>query len=100
MYNDYAINEKIFHWQSQNLSKPEIGKGLSYITHQKNDKTTIVLFIREKNTDQFKNTMGYIFLGIVNYKDHYGSKPMNINWELKESMPPYLWKDSAKLAVA
>ena len=98
MYNDYAINEKIFHWQSQNSSKPEIGKGLSYITHQENDKT-ILLFIREKNNDEFGNTMGYVFLGIVNYKKHYGSKPMSINWELKEPIPAYIWKDSAKMAI-
>jgi superfamily II DNA or RNA helicase len=98
MYNDYAINEYIFHWQSQNSSKPEIGKGLSYITHQKNDKS-ILLFIREKNTDEFGNTIGYVFLGHANYKDHYGSKPMSINWALKEPIPPYLWKDSAKMAI-
>lgn len=98
MYNDYAINEKIFHWQSQNSSKPEIGKGLSYVTHQENDKK-ILLFIREKNTDEFGNTMGYVFLGIVNYKEHYGSKPMSINWELNEPIPAYIWKDSAKMAV-
>lgn len=98
MYNDYAINEKIFHWQSQNSSKPEIGKGLSYITHQENDKT-ILLFIREKNNDEFGNTMGYVFLGIVNYKKHYGSKPMSINWELNEPIPAYIWKVSAKMAV-
>ena len=98
MYNDYAINEKIFHWQSQNSSKPEIGKGLSYITHQENDKT-ILLFIREKNNDEFGNTMGYVFLGNVNYKEHYGSKPMSINWELNEPLPAYIWKDFVKMAV-
>ncbi len=98
MYNDYAINEKLFHWQSQNSSKPEIGKGLTYITHQENDKT-ILLFIREKNNDEFGNTMGYVFLGIVNYKEHYGSKPMSINWELNEPIPAYIWKDSVKMAV-
>ena len=98
LYNDYAISEKIFHWQSQNSSKPEIGKGLSYITHQENDKA-ILLFIREKNNDVFGNTMGYVFLGLVKYIEHYGTKPMSINWELKEPIPAYIWKDSAKLAV-
>ncbi|MDO9275217.1 MAG: DUF3427 domain-containing protein [Lutibacter sp.] len=98
MYNDYAINEKIFHWQSQNSSKPEIGKGLTYIKHLKNNKK-ILLFVREKNTDQFGNTMGYVFLGRVNYLEHYGSKPMSINWELKEPLPPYLWKSTVKMSV-
>jgi superfamily II DNA or RNA helicase len=98
MYNDYAISDKIFHWQSQNSAKPELGKGLSYINHQKNRKL-ILLFIREKNTDEFDNTIAYVFLGVSNYIEHYGSKPMSIKWELNEPMPPYLWKDSAKMAV-
>jgi Domain of unknown function (DUF3427)/Helicase conserved C-terminal domain len=98
MYNDYSISDRFFHWQSQNSSKPEDGKGFSYINHQKNGRL-ILLFIREKNTDEFGNTMAYVFLGLTNYKEHYGSKPMSITWELNEAMPPYLWKDSAKMAI-
>lgn len=98
MFNDYAVSDKIFHWQSQNSAKPETGKGLSYINHKENEKL-VLLFVRERNNDEFDNTMGYVFLGIVDYQNHYGSKPMSINWELKEPMPPYLWKDSAKMAV-
>lgn len=98
MYNDYAISETIFHWQSQNSAKPESGRGLSYINHKENNKL-ILLFIRERNTDEFGCTMAYVFLGHVSYKDHYGTKPMSINWELNEPIPPYLWKDSAKMAI-
>lgn len=98
MYNDYAISDKIFHWQSQNSSKPENGKGLSYINHLRNNKK-ILLFIREKNTDEFGNTIGYVFLGSVNYQEHYGTKPMSINWELEEPLPPYLWKSTVKMSV-
>lgn len=98
MYNDYAISEKIFHWQSQNSSKPEMGRGLSYITHKEKGKS-ILLFVREKNTDEFGNTMSYVFLGDVNYIEHYGSKPMSIKWELQVPIPPYIWKETAKMAV-
>jgi len=35
MYHDYAINEHLFHWQSQNSTRPERGRGLGYIQHQK-----------------------------------------------------------------
>ncbi len=98
MYDDYAINEILFHWQSQNAARPDIGKGLSYIQHKENDKK-ILLFVREKSNDEFGNTMGYVFIGEGNIKDHYGSKPMSINWELNEPMPHYLWKDSAKMAI-
>lgn len=27
LYNDYAVSEKVFHWQSQNTARPETGKG-------------------------------------------------------------------------
>ena len=59
----------------------------------------IVLFIREKSTDEYGNTMGYVFVGDGKLKDYYGSKPMSINWQLSEPIPSYLWKESAKLAV-
>ena len=98
MYEDYAISDTLFHWQSQNQTRSDKGKGLTYINHQDNGKI-ILLFIREKSNDQFGNTMGYVFVGIGNLKEHYGSKPMSIKWELNEPLPPYLWKDSAKMAI-
>jgi hypothetical protein len=98
MYNDYAVSDTLFHWQSQNATSPESSKGLSYISHEASNKH-ILLFIREKSTDQYGNTMGYVFVGDGKLKDYYGSKPMSINWQLSEPIPNYLWKESAKLAV-
>ena len=98
MYDDYAINETLFHWQSQNSAGPDTPKCLSYIKHQ-SEKKKILLFIREKNKDEYGNTMGYVFVGEGLLKDHYGAKPMSIKWELNEPLPHYLWKDAAKLRV-
>lgn len=98
MYDDYAISETLFHWQSQNSSRPDIGRGLSYIKHQENDKK-IMLFIREKANDEKGNTMGYVFIGEGNFKENEGEKPMNIKWELNEPIPSYLWKESAKMSI-
>lgn len=98
MYQDYAISDTLFHWQSQNATSPDRGKGLSYINHVSLGKK-ILLFVRERNEDEFGNTMSYVFLGECIYREHYGSKPMSITWELKVPMPPYLWKDSAKMAI-
>jgi superfamily II DNA or RNA helicase len=98
MYDDYAISETLFHWQSQNSSRPDKGKGLSYIRHQENDKK-ILLFVREKANDDKGNTMGYVFIGEGNFKENAGEKPMNIKWELSEPIPNYLWKASAKMSV-
>jgi hypothetical protein len=98
MYDDYAINETLFHWQSQNSAGPDTPKGISYIKHQEDDKI-ILLFVREKNKDEYGNSMGYVFVGEGVLKEHYGAKPMSIKWELNEPLPHYLWKDAAKLRV-
>jgi hypothetical protein len=98
MYDDYAISEKLFHWQSQNSTKPDSPKGISYINHQINNKD-IILFVRESNNDKNKNIMTYICLGKVFYKSHYGSQPMNITWELENKVPAFLWKNIVKMAV-
>jgi hypothetical protein len=98
LYDDYAVSEKLFHWQSQNEARPDMGKGLSYIMQRENDKS-ILLFARERNKDEFGNTIGFVFLGLADYRDHYGSKPMSIHWELKEPIPHYMWKETAKMAV-
>ena len=98
MYDDYAITETLFHWQTQNATRSDKGKGLSYINHKKTDKK-ILLFVREKAKNSFKNTYGYVFIGEANLKKYYGSKPMNIEWELNDPIPPYLWEESAKMKV-
>jgi superfamily II DNA or RNA helicase len=98
LYQDYAINETIFHWQTQNAASPNKGKGLSYINHQNLGKR-ILLFIRERNEDEFGNRIAYVFIGDGTFTDYEGSKPMSIKWELHEPMPPFLWKEAAKMAT-
>ncbi|EOR92906.1 helicase [Arcticibacter svalbardensis MN12-7] len=98
LYDDYAINEYLFHWQSQNATAPESPKGQSYIEHLKKKKT-ILLFVREQNKDEYTATMSYVFLGKADFINSTGARPMNIEWRLKEAMPAYIWKESGKLAV-
>ncbi len=98
MYDDYAINESLFHWQSQNNTADTSPKGISYITQEQKEKK-IALFVREAKNDMYKNTQGYVFLGLVNFKDYYGSKPMSITWKLEEPIPNYMWKEVLKLRV-
>jgi hypothetical protein len=109
----FALSDILFHWQSHNSVSPVSAKGLNYINHRKN-RMRILLFVREKNEDECGNTMTSVFLGEGNLLEHSGSKPMSIiplqlldssiihfgiKWELKEPMPPYLWKASAKMAI-
>lgn len=98
MYEDYAISETLFHWQSHNAYGPKTNKGLSYINHVENNKK-ILLFVREKANDENGNTLGYVFVGEANFRETEGSKPMNITWELNEPIPNYLWTESAKMSI-
>lgn len=97
-YHDYAVNEWLFHWQTQNSARPDKGKGLDYVEHVERNKQ-VLLFIREKSKDQYGRTMGFVNIGPVQIDSHNGHKPMNITWKLHEPLPPYLWHDAAKLAV-
>lgn len=98
MYHDYAINEHLFHWQSQNSARPDKGRGLEYIQHQTTEKR-LFLFVREQSKDEYGRTMGFVNYGEVDYVSHKGSQPMSITWQLKEPMPHFMWQQAAKLAV-
>lgn len=98
LYQDFAMSETLFHWQTQNSARPDLGRGLSYVNHI-DSKKIILLFVRERKRDEFDSTMSYVFLGDANLIEHSGYKPMNITWKLREPMPHYLWKESAKMAV-
>ncbi len=98
MYHDYAINEHLFHWQSQNSARPDKGRGLEYIQHQKIGKR-LFLFVREQTKDEYGRTLGFVNYGEVEYVSHTGSQPMSITWQLKEPMPHFMWQQAAKLAV-
>jgi len=98
LYDDYAISESLFHWQSQNRASPENTSGISYIQQADTGKN-VFLFVREQNDDEYGNTIAYVFLGLADFVKTKGAKPMNIEWKLQEPMPAYIWKESGKLAV-
>lgn len=98
MYEDYAINETLFHWQSQNSVSESSPKGQSYIRQAENDKK-ILLFVRESNTDEFALTSGYVFVGLGDFLKYESSNPMSITWELQKPIPEFLWNASAKMAI-
>ncbi|RUM51716.1 MAG: DUF3427 domain-containing protein, partial [Marinomonas sp.] len=98
MYHDYAINEQLFHWQSQNSARPDHGRGKDYIHHREIGKR-LFLFVREQTKDEYGRTMGFVNYGEVEYVSHTGSQPMSITWQLKTPMPNFMWQQAAKLAV-
>src|SRR5699024_4451445 len=77
MYEDYAISEDLFHWQSQNQTADTSPRGKSYI-NQKNLGKNILLFIRESKRDEMGLTQGYVFIGPATFLEYTGTKPMSI----------------------
>ena len=97
MYNDYSINETLFHWQSQSTTTDTGSVGQRYINHRKRG-SKILLFVREFKNDVV-GAAPYTFLGTVNYVTHTGSRPMNITWKLDHPIPAKYLKKTNKLVV-
>ncbi|MBS4539012.1 DUF3427 domain-containing protein [Clostridium sp. D2Q-11] len=86
LYEDYAIDEKLFHWQTQSKVKEDSNTAQRYINHKKTENK-IALFVREYKKEN-GYTAPFIFLGFAEYISHSGNKPMSFIWELEEEMPP------------
>jgi superfamily II DNA or RNA helicase len=89
LYEDYAINEKLFHWQTQSKVSEESATGQRYI-HHRSMGNKIALFVREYKKEKGSLPSPFVFLGTANYMKHSGNKPMSFVWELEEEMPSYL----------
>lgn len=95
-YEDYAINEKLFHWQSQSRTSDTSSTGQRYI-NQRTNNNNVLLFVREYR-DENSITSPFYFLGKANYVSHKGSKPISITWELEKNIPTFILKKSNKVA--
>lgn len=97
MYDDYSINETLFHWQSQSTTSEESKTGKRYINHKK-EGSKVLFFVREYKND-IAGTAPYTFLGLADYIKHEGSRPMSITWKLKKPIPSKFLKKTNKLIV-
>ena len=95
MYNDYSINEWLFHWQSQSTNSDTSPTGQRYIHHAQTG-SKVLLFVREYESD-IAGTAPFTFLGLADYKSHEGSKPMSIVWQLRAPIPAKFIKKTNKL---
>ena len=104
MYNDYSINDTLFHWQSPNDVSPNTPSGKRYINHRET-KTNIMLFVRSNKETRFGSieiATPYTFLGLADINEDKpveDSKPMNLLWNLRKPIPAkYLKETSQDLA--
>ncbi|MGW6415700.1 DUF3427 domain-containing protein [Streptomyces sp. NPDC055055] len=85
-YRDYALNETLFHWESQNQTSRTSPTGMRYQTHEKNG-SHVLLFVRRYKKTDIGGPQPWMLLGPAQYVDHQGSKPMEITWELHHEIP-------------
>lgn len=96
-YNDFAINDSLFNWETQNKVSPESQAGKNYI-----DQTqTMLLFVRQQDSfpEDKGRTMGYTYLGKVQLVKWQGARPMEIVWQLKTPMPASFFKIARRRAI-
>lgn len=85
MYEDYAISDRLFHWQSQSSIAAGSPRALRYIDH-KAQENMILLFVRE-NRKRNGLAEPFVYLGPVEHVDHKDSKPVSITWRIQTPMP-------------
>jgi hypothetical protein len=96
-YNDFAINESLFNWETQNKVGPKTPAGQNYI----NETQTMLLFVRQQDSypEDKGRTMGFTYLGEVKLVKWQGARPMEIVWRLKTPMPASMYKIAKHRAV-
>ncbi len=86
LYRDYAINDSLFHWESQNTTSEASPTGQNFIHHHERG-INIVLFVRTTRNDEYGRTRPYFCVGPVDYIEHRSEKPMQITWKLHRPLP-------------
>ncbi|SDT96852.1 DUF3427 domain-containing protein [Halopseudomonas salegens] len=81
-YHDHWIDERHFHWQTQNQTSPEGKRGKEIIQHESLG-IGLHLFVRDNKLKNGK-AAPFVYHGRVRYQKHEGSKPMSVNFELMD----------------
>jgi superfamily II DNA or RNA helicase/HKD family nuclease len=98
MYDDYSINEHLFHWQSQSTTSAESPTGQRYQLHGTAGHQ-VLLFVREYKQDGYGGSSPYTYLGTASYISHEGSRPMSIIYRLHQPIPAKMLKQTNKLLI-
>jgi superfamily II DNA or RNA helicase/HKD family nuclease len=88
-YRDFPLSERRFHWQSKAGTTQDSKQGRRHIDHER-EKCQPLLFVRERADARPGVTMAFRYLGPVRPVRVEGERPITIEWELLDSMPPEL----------
>ncbi|MCI3921066.1 DUF3427 domain-containing protein [Paenibacillus sp. TRM 82003] len=95
MYHDYAVNERVFHWQSQSRTTDTSPTGQRYI-RQHETKHPVLFFVREKKSDGIV-TLPFTCVGLADYRSHRGSAPISMEWTMREALPAFVLRAAVKV---
>jgi hypothetical protein len=99
MYQDRAITETLFQWESQSTTSEASQTGQRYL-NQGSSGSTVHLFLRE--TKEAEGDLGvppYLYAGPMTYVQHTGERPMRILWRLEHALPADIFH-AARIAAA
>jgi superfamily II DNA or RNA helicase len=85
-YLDYAISDRLFHWESQATTSVASRTGQRYLTHRAGG-SNVALFVRPTKQDSNSRTMPYFCAGTASYVEHRSDRPIQITWELDHPLP-------------
>ena len=83
LYEDYAIDNQTFHWQTSNNVKIESKEGQRLI----NSKNNMLLFVRDKKYNKNKTLAPYACLGFATPISYEGESPINFKLKLQNEIP-------------
>jgi hypothetical protein len=88
-YDDLFLTPDVFQWVSQNRTTQESKVGQALKHHVEQD-FKVHLFVRATRKTQRGKAAPFVYCGEVTFINWKGSKPITIQWQLKESVPDYL----------
>ena len=83
LYEDYAIDNQTFHWQTSNNIRVKSKEGQRLI----NSKNNMLLFVREKKYNKNKTPAPYACLGFASPISYEGEAPINFKLKLQNEIP-------------
>ena len=93
LYNDYAISQNQFHWQSMNKVRIDSVEG-QRIIQQGTNGWKYILFVRDSKRDEYGITNGYYCLGFMDFNESKGERPMNVVWDMRMPIPGFILENA------
>lgn len=89
LYEDYAISQRQFHWQSMNKTRQTSPEG-QRIINQRDNGWKFLLFVRDSKYDEYNNTNSYYCLGLMDINRSHGECPINVVWDMNSPIPGFI----------